>query len=167
MTEEKKASFSFGFIILVFCTATIIIATIILISSIFHIQYRTENDFLNWTAIVIEIGVAAFISGIVLLYDRKHKRRANDQQERMSALLNETKNQQDKIADLVTKIEKIETRQLGLNERLFEITEEQEKIRKNRRTSAYQEMLSYLDQMKYFIEEVESYSDSDLENAYA
>jgi len=86
-------------------------ATIHLISSTFNIQYRTENDFMNWAAVVIEIGVAAFISGVVLLYDRKHKRESRIQQEKMSKLLQETKNQQDEITKLLKRIEDIEINQ--------------------------------------------------------
>lgn len=99
MSEEKEISFKVRFAVLVFCTSVAIIAVLILIQNIFSISHRTpDNDFTNWAAVVIEIGVAAFISGVILLYDRKlqkdtdkleKKRMLSEQQHFKERLTNE------------------------------------------------------------------------------
>ena len=87
--NEKTISLRYAFLILSSCTGVIIFATVVIISSALTVDIFANNDLMNWSAIIIEIGVAVFISGMVLLYDKKYKRESKDQQEKISKLIAE------------------------------------------------------------------------------
>lgn len=82
-----------------------------LVHTIIRIPYWINDDFENWAAVVIEIAIAVFVSGVVLLYDRKHKKYLEEQQGKISKMVEQTKNQQDEMAKLISKITDLEQQQ--------------------------------------------------------
>lgn len=132
---------------LMIATAAIIAISINLISSIFKIQYWANTDFENWAAIVIEVGIAIFVSGMVLLYDRKQKRESKKQQDKMSALLEDTKKQQDQTTELIKKIEEMELKQQ-------QFIKAQENFVKTRKNFVYSRILFDLANILDWIESV-------------
>ncbi|MEK6947291.1 MAG: hypothetical protein AABX32_06815 [Nanoarchaeota archaeon] len=79
---RKKVSFKTGFIILLICTGIIIYGALFVLSKIFEIPYWSQDDFENWAAVVIEIGVAIFITGMIFLYDREHNKKIEEIQKK-------------------------------------------------------------------------------------
>lgn len=140
MTDNAKIPFWLGFIILMIATAFLIIGSILIMSNIFKIKYWSLDDFENWAAVIIEIGIGVFISGMILLYDRKHKRRSDEQQ--------------DKFAKIVTSIDSIISDQKKANDR--------------RTNYAYNRIRSELDRMESWVQRVngltESYQDAVTKN---
>lgn len=98
-----------------------------LLSDIYKVEYKTESDFTNWAAVVIEIGVAGFISGVVLLFDKKYKK--------------QMKEQQAEISKLVTEIQNMEKAQLDLDKKLLKMIEQQSSFTKNRKNFAYHKII--------------------------
>lgn len=103
--------FKIGFVILAFLVVLVIYLVILYFSYSLHIPISENNDLKNWSAVVIEIGIAVFISGMVLLYDRKHKHHLEEQQEEISKMVVQTKTQQDEMAKLISKITDLEQQQ--------------------------------------------------------
>ncbi len=79
--HRKKISLKSGFILLLICTGILIFGVIHIVSSILHTSW-TANDFPNWAAVVIEIAVAVFISGMIFLYDREHNKKIEERQQK-------------------------------------------------------------------------------------
>lgn len=80
-SHRKKISLKSGFILLLICTSILVSGIIYVISSILHTPWPA-NDFPNWAAVVIEIAVAVFITGMIFLYDREHNKKSEERQEK-------------------------------------------------------------------------------------
>ncbi|MCV0411265.1 hypothetical protein [Nitrosopumilus sp.] len=126
MSKEKFLS-AYMFVILVVATSMLIVGVILVISGIYQIDYKTENDFMNWAAVVIEVGIAGFISGVVLLFDKKYKK--------------QMKSQQGEISELVIEIQNMEKSQLDLDKKLLETIEQQSLFTNNRKNFAYRKII--------------------------
>jgi len=80
-SHAKKISLKSGFFLLLICTVILVYGIIYVVSSILQTPWPA-NDFPNWAAVIIEIAVAAFISGMIFLYDKVHNKKFDDGQEK-------------------------------------------------------------------------------------
>lgn len=131
---DNHLPFRYVFIFLMGATGISIIIAIFAISNTFKIPYWITNDFENWAAIVVEVGIAIFISSVILIYDGFHRREDDKRQKEMTSLLEQTKTQQDKVADLLTKIEMIETKQQKMIDEQYAVLKNQDERIKNWKT---------------------------------
>ncbi|MBI5147395.1 MAG: hypothetical protein HZA84_09335 [Thaumarchaeota archaeon] len=91
-----------------FYTYCVIAIVLTLSSVILKIDVVKNGDFQNWASFVLELGLGAYIAIAIVTYENTQKDKSKKQTDNIELLIKETKNQQDKIAELVTKVDNIE-----------------------------------------------------------